>query len=434
MILLYHPRPGPRLHYVADFIGRQLTGTPVRVTADLTEWQAFEGLRINYSDQPLAAQHLQLVPEGLLDERGIRDREPDVFSCNGHTAFYRTTGDFPFDILSAIFYLLSRYEEYRSFAPDIYGRFPHTASLAYRKGFLDQPLVNTWLQDFSQLLEKRCASYYPSPALFHFAPTYDIDEAFCYRHKSGWRQAGGFLRDLLRGQWEQLHLRQRVLAGEAADPYDSFDWMDQLHRPFGMQPTYFILVAARNRGVDRNTLPSNPGWRTRLRWLSANYPVGLHPSWQSGDDPALLQQEKAELEKITGQKITRSRQHFIRFRLPDTYRRLIDAGITDDYSMGYGSINGFRASVASSFYWYDLEREQATPLLLHPFCYMEANSFFEQKMTPAQALDEMRQYAEKVRRVHGTLSIIWHNTFLGTSPFYPGWREAYQAFFNEVAG
>jgi len=55
--------------------------------------------------------------------------------------------------------------------------------------------------------------------------------------------------------------------------------------------------------------------------------------------------------------ITQSRQHYIRFNLPEGYQRLIAAGITDDYSMGYGSVNGFRASVASSFYWYDLEKE-----------------------------------------------------------------------------
>ena len=60
--------------------------------------------------------------------------------------------------------------------------------------------------------------------------------------------------------------------------------------------------------------------------------------------------------------------------------------------MGYGSINGFRASVASPFYWYDLEKEANNLLAAYPFCYMEANSFYEQKFTPAQALEEMRYY------------------------------------------
>ncbi len=64
------------------------------------------------------------------------------------------------------------------------------------------------------------------------------------------------------------------------------------------------------------------------------------------------------MEYISGQRINRSRQHYIRFSLPGTYRRLLQHGIDQDFSMGYGSINGFRASVASSFYWYDLERKR----------------------------------------------------------------------------
>ena len=71
-----------------------------------------------------------------------------------------------------------------------------------------------------------------------------------------------------------------------------------------------------------------------------------------------------------------SRQHFIRFTLPDTYRQLINAGIKEEFSMGYGSVNGFRASVALPFYWFDLEKNEATSLLVYLFCFMDANSFF----------------------------------------------------------
>ena len=88
--------------------------------------------------------------------------------------------------------------------------------------------------------------------------------------------------------------------------------------------------------------------------------------------------------------------------------------------------------MASPFYWYDLEKEEQTYLLLYPFCYMEANSFFEQKQTPQQALEEMLQYYQTVKSVNGTLITIWHNTFLGTDELYKGWRDAYYQFFNHV--
>ena len=101
--------------------------------------------------------------------------------------------------------------------------------------------------------------------------------------------------------------------------------------------------------------------------------------------------------------------------------------------MGYGSINGFRASVASPFYWYDLEKEETTGLLIYPFCFMEANSFFEQKYSPQQALDEIRQYYNTVKSVKGTFISIWHNTFLGTDKLFTGWREVYEKFIKEIS-
>ena len=90
--------------------------------------------------------------------------------------------------------------------------------------------------------------------------------------------------------------------------------------------------------------------------------------------------------------------------------------------------------MASPFFWFDLERDKTTDLLLHPFCYMEANSFFEQKFTPKQALEEMRQYHKVVKEVNGTMITIWHNTFLGTSDLFTGWREVYSQFIKEVTG
>ena len=151
---------------------------------------------------------------------------------------------------------------------------------------------------------------------------------------------------------------------------------------------------------------------------------------------AEIKKEISELEilqNVTGNKVISSRQHYIRFTLPETFRRLIDQGIQFDYSMGYGSINGFRASVASPFYWFDLEKEKQTELLLFPFCYMDANSFYEQKYTAQQALEEMRQYYKTVKSVNGTFIMIWHNHFLGTDPLYAGWKEIYEQFIGETS-
>jgi hypothetical protein len=156
--------------------------------------------------------------------------------------------------------------------------------------------------------------------------------------------------------------------------------------------------------------------------------IGIHPSWKSGDKHALLQQEINTLKEITQQPCTSSRQHYIRMQMPETYRRLISCGITDDYSMGYGSINGFRASVASPFYWFDLEKNQPTNLLLHPFCFMDANAFFEQHQTAEEAGASLQQYHDTVKQVGGQLITVFHNHFLTQQPQWQVWRNMYERF------
>jgi hypothetical protein len=101
--------------------------------------------------------------------------------------------------------------------------------------------------------------------------------------------------------------------------------------------------------------------------------------------------------------------------------------------MGYGSINGFRASISTPYYWYDLKREEKTSLLIHPFCFMDANSYYEQKISSENALDELMQYYQAVKSINGTMITIWHNNFLGINREFSGWREAYGKFISSIS-
>lgn len=433
-MLLYCKTITPRLQYICDFIGNILTGKGISITTDKNLYENETGARINYSDTIITPGEFWLKPHSLLFEKDIHSQVIDCFNVTAYRGFFRTIGDFPFDFLAASFYLLSRYEEYMPHQKDIYGRYGHENSLAFREGFLNRPLINIWMQDFRQKMKEKFSSLVFSHSPFTFYPTYDIDEAYSYKHKDWKRSAGAMLKDLLKGELKKLELRRKVIKGKAQDPFDSYEWMDRLHDEFRLKPGYFFLVAKRTSRYDRNILPVKAALKALIMRHASKYEIGVHPSWQSGDDSSLIRVEKRIVEEATGFPIQSSRQHFIRVTLPQTYRDLTEAGIKKDFSMGYGSINGFRASVASPFYWYDLEKEEITSLLVYPFCYMEANSFYEQNYSPLQALEEMRHYYNEVKNVNGTLITVWHNTFLGTDERFAGWRDVYSTFIKEVAG
>ena len=145
----------------------------------------------------------------------------------------------------------------------------------------------------------------------------------------------------------------------------------------------------------------------------------------------MLEKEVEVLQDIIHKPITISRNHYLRFTIPHTYRRLCAAGIRDEYSMAYGTINGFRASYTLPYRWYDLERELLTELTIHPFCFMEANSFFEQEYSAEEAGEEMQYYYDVVKKVNGEFITLFHNHFLTEQPQWIAWREMYRGFLDK---
>lgn len=396
------------------------------ITNDEERFIQYEEVKINYSNSSISNNELRLGNVSLLFENNIQPQGIDCFEINNYKAFFKTEGaDFPFDIFAASFYLFSRYEEYLPHEKDMYGRYAHENSLAFKEGFLQLPLINIWVNDLIKSILQKFPSFNIQHSTFNFSPTYDIDIAYAFKHKGLARNIGGFLKS-------PSVERIKVLVGLMQDPFDVYNWLDDFHQQHSLQPVYFFLLAAKNSQYDKNILPHVNAVKDLMNSHAAKYTVGIHPSWQSGDNFLLMKKEKKLLADIIAQPVTHSRQHYIRFSLPHGCRRLMEAGVTDDYSMGYGSINGFRASVASSFYWFDLEKNEVSSLRLHPFSWMDANSFYEQHLSAEEAYNELVKYYTICKEVGGTLCTIWHNNFLGTDKQFAGWRQCYEKFIALV--
>ncbi len=429
MVLIYSHNTSPRLSYICSFIFNKLMGVDFSITTHITSFKTHEGVKINYSSKRIMEDEIFIKAANLLFEKDIREQVIDCFETNYHKAFYQTQDrDYSFDIFAASFYLLSRYEEYLPHIKDEYGRYSHTNSLAFKEGFLNTPLINIWVKDFADTIKKRYPTFNVQYSTFTFLPTYDIDIAYSYKHKGLARNTGGFFKS-------PSLKRLLVLLRLQKDPFDTFDKLDNLHQQYNLQPIYFFLLAEKNGVYDKNILPHIQAMQKLIKNIASKYTTGIHPSWQSGDDISLLKKEAFQFKRIiqgTESIPALSRQHYIRFNLPEGYRQLIEAGITDDYSMGYGSINGFRASTASSFNWFDLQTNEETSLHIHPFCYMEANSLYEQKFTPAEALEELMHYYNICKEVNGTLITIWHNHTIGADNFFDGWGKMYEQFLQKI--
>ena len=262
--------------------------------------------------------------------------------------------------------------------------------------------------------------------VFNTTISFDIDMAWSFKNKGLFRNIGGFIKS-------PSLKRFAVLFGKSKDPFDCYKFLNECHRNHEINIIYFFLVAHKKGIYDKNISPSNKHFKKLIIEHAKNNDIGLHPSWRSYFFNNELINEKSILETISGKKIINSRQHYIKFSLPETYQQLISCGIQNDFSMGYGSINGFRASVASSFFWYNLQQECTTKLRIYPFCFMDANCHYEQKLSVEQSHKELQFYKEACKKVNGIFIPIFHNNFLGADPEFNGWKELYVSFLSEIS-
>ena len=426
-MLIYSPHITPRLRYIAEWLGEQ-TGTTPLCTDDQIAFEKSEEIKINYSLNRISQQEIWIKPQGILNESGIQQQIIYVGKIHELPVFFSNNSDLGFDYLSAVFYLISRYEEYFPFINDIYGRYPHHDSIAFRNHFLHRPIVDEW----TLLLLKKIRVVFPEKAIhppsFSFTPTYDIDISFSYKGKGFVRNIGGAFRNP-----KTLLERTLVLVRLKKDPFDAYSFLEEHHTNFNYSPIYFFLTAPQRSELDKNISPYNKQFRKLIKHISRKSDIAVHPSVYSHSNKTALQIEKDLLASICHKKITKSRFHFLKCLLPEDYRRLIEAGITDDYTMGYGTVNGFRASTSRSFLWYDLEKEETTLLRIHPFCWMDANSCYELQMSPQEAYAELLTYMDQIKQVNGTMITVSHNHLLGDDSVFKGWKEMYGRFLEEVS-
>ncbi len=429
MILLLSDTITPRLQYIADFVFKENFGVEYSITIDKKKFEESDAIKINYTEEQYPKGVINVSGSRLLFEKKIQKQNIEIFEINGLTAFFKNKREvisFPFDIFSAIFFLLGRYEEYLPHIKDKYGRYDHKQSLASINGFLRIPLINKWLEFFAEYIAGNFANFKIKKKEFRFLPTYDVDMAFEWLDKGLIRNTGQLLKLLIKQDYKKISEGSKILRGKIDDPFDNFEFFNMLHEQLNLYPVYFFLVSKKNTEYDKNTNP----WRSKLKrliqLLARKNDIGTHPSYYSSQDEKILKSEKFLLEEITGNTIQKSRQHYLRFNLPGTYRQLTDSGIKDEFSMGYGAINGFRASYSGSFYWYDIEREEKTNLMVHPFCYMDSNIIFHQNLTPEEALEELLYFYKTCKNVNGTFISVMHNHFMGRNDLV--WRNVYEQF------
>ncbi len=410
MILIYTHTITPRIAYAMDLVFNTVLNVKFQLTDDLPQFNVSTLPKIAYTVSK-SDNGLFIRSSSLLFETDVKTELPEV---NGRyldfPVFFPTDSNslLPYDIFATVFYFATRYEEYGDSQLDAHKRVKAENSLAYKHQILTKPFLNYLIEDFGQKLKSNFSALEFKPRAFNFLSTIDIDNAFAYAHKGLKRNVGGFVKDVFTLQFTNTFNRIASNIKDQKDPYNTFDLINTMSQETQTALQYFVLLGDYSQ-FDKNPHYKNKGFRDLLKSLSAQYTLGLHPSYESYSDQEKIEIEKKRLEEIIEKKVTTARCHFLRVKFPETYRTFIKAGITDDYTMIYASQCGFRTGLCTPYKWFDLEKNETTNLTIHPSTVMEGVLRDYNKMTAANAEVVVNQLLNEVKQFNGEFVSIFHN-------------------------
>ena len=424
-ILIYTPQLTNRLRYIAELLLSEELGLKIKFTSNEATFINADEPKLYYGYTPLQ-NIISIGVEGFLFEKGVKSKTLALSKFENIPVFFETSNEYslPFDIFSAAFYLVSRYEEYLPFEPDSHGRFKAEETLAYKNRFLELPVVDYYALFLRKIIQQKYPTLKLKPRQFEFVATYDIDSAYAHKNKGFVRNLGSIILSLSKGNFDSVKTLLQVVLGLKPDPFDTYDLLYQLHRQYLLKPIYFFLVGDYD-AYDKNISIHISEFKTLIKSIADEAEVGIHPSYASNKKTEKLSAEIKRLSNVLNRDIAKSRQHFLKLSFPETYEQLIANDITHDYTMGFSSQPGFRASYSKPFYFYNVETEMKTTLKIHPFVFMDATFQYYHRISPKQSLAIILPIIEQLKKVNGTCVSLSHNASFFDQKDWEGWTEAY---------
>ncbi|WP_417874612.1 polysaccharide deacetylase family protein [Xanthomarina gelatinilytica] len=430
MLLVYTHKITPRLKYAFKQVFTRILGIPVDFTTTIEDFIAHDSLKMSYTRQPLSNE-IFVRSHDILYEQGLSDVEISVQDWEETKCFF-FNGDksaIPFDIFSATFYLLSRYEEYLPHVKDQYGRFTAQESLAYKHDFLHQPVVDIWAYKFKKVFQENYPDFQFPERQYTIKPIIDVPSAYNFKLKGIMRTFGGTVKDLFSFNFKKLYYRYMVLFGLKRDTYDTFKYIINKQKQSQFKFLFFFLIgdySTYDKGIDAQ----KKKFITLIKQVADYCQVGLKASYFALEDISILKKEKGRMEAILNTSLTASRHSFSKLNLPESYRNLVELEILEDYTMGYVNHPGFRAGTCTPFFFYDLDYEIQTPLKICSYHLLDYSLLkFQSLLDKKKTLNEI---IYQVKKVHGEFVPVFHNYTFSEVDRWKGYKDLFNIILESA--
>ena len=429
MLLVYTRKISYRTTYVFKHICTRVLGIEIDFTSVIEEFISHSGPKLSYGKKPLGNE-LFLQSYGLLTQQGFDSIDVTVKNWEETKCFFSVgeLSKLPFDIFSASFYMLSRYEEYLPHVKDEKGRFPATESLAFKEGFLQYPVVDIWAYKFKELLQTTFPHLSFTKRQMTVYNIINASQPFIYKYKGALRTFIGFSSDLFKFRLRAVFTRIGVLFGFKEDPYNTFDWIIKRVKDSSTKLSIFFLLGE-SINFHEGTNTRRDHFKMLIKNVSDYKPVGLTFSIASLKDFNILKKEKQQLENITNRTLVSSMNTQYLVSLPENYRHLVELEIERDFTMVFENNIGFRGGSCTPFLFYDLDYEIVTPLIIHPLA-ITTKALNGKRDT--EKVKQVRGILDAVKSVNGTFSIVFTNMDFSSNKKNKIWRNLFSNLSGKI--
>jgi hypothetical protein len=334
-----------------------------------------------------------------------------------------------YDILGLTYWMLTRLEEVRRKDLDIHQRFPATSSHAFQHGYLERPIIDEWLNVLGQVIQRVWPELALKKHAFSIKVSHDVDSPSLYGFKP-WSTIGRMMAGhlLKRRDIKAFFIAPYVKLATGSqlhptEPYNTFEWLMDISDANNIKSAFYFICGG-NHSHDADYEPEHPVIRNLMRRIhERGHEIGLHPSYDTFQKPALIKQEAERLKHICAEEGIKQNQwggrmHYLRWEQPTTMRAWAGAGMTYDSTLGYADRPGFRCGTCHEYPAFDSVAQEQLSLRVRPLVVMECtvigSVYLGLSVTDA-AEAKMQQLKMRCQQVSGTFALLWHNSYFKTT-------------------
>ncbi|MBO4699208.1 polysaccharide deacetylase family protein [bacterium] len=329
------------------------------------------------------------------------------------------------DIFGSAFFMLTRYEEVvMKDEKDMHSRFPATASLAFKEGFLTRPIVNEYVEILWSALAKLDPELVRKERKFEFVLTHDVDKPFKFLFMSPKRFVKLLAADLLKRRSFKQAFRDfcgfiTVKSGKTGcDPYNTFNKIMDFSEETGVRSHFYFI--AENYGKLLNS--DYDLYNEKIVEIIENikkhgHIAGLHVSYDAAHDAEKMKKEAAKFLEIAGKVgldtgLLEARHHFLRVSVPESWRIMEECGIKRDLSLSFADYAGFRSGTCYEYPLFDLPAGKELNLIEIPLIVMECSVIDERYMNCGvgeKSFEFIKSLMNTTALFDGKFVLLWHN-------------------------